>query len=55
MNISDVVTGWRKHNKLSIRKAAEVIGIDKNALFRMEQGKPVNQAALLQVWRWMLQ
>jgi transcriptional regulator with XRE-family HTH domain len=55
MNISDIIRAWRHHHELTIREAAERIGIDRNALYRIEHGESVNQATLFQMWRWMLE
>lgn len=55
MMIANLIRAWRHHEELSIREAAERIGIDRGALYRLEKGESVNQAALVIVWRWMLQ
>jgi DNA-binding XRE family transcriptional regulator len=45
---------WRWAEELSIRDAARVIGVSKNALFRFENGHPINQKALADILRWLL-
>jgi transcriptional regulator with XRE-family HTH domain len=52
MNFADMLRAWRHHQELSIREAAERIGIDRGALYRLERGESVNQATILQVIRW---
>ena len=52
MNLADMLRAWRHHQELSIREAAERIGIDRGALYRLERGESVNQATILQVIRW---
>jgi transcriptional regulator with XRE-family HTH domain len=52
MNFADMLRAWRHHQELSIREAAERIGIDRGALYRLEKGESVNQATILQVIRW---
>lgn len=55
MMIADLLRAWRHHEELSVREAAERIGIDRGSLFRLEKGEAVNQKTLVSVWRWMLQ
>jgi transcriptional regulator with XRE-family HTH domain len=54
MNLADTLRAWRHHQELSIRDAAERIGIDRGALYRLEKGESVNQSTLVSVWRWLL-
>lgn len=49
-----VVHGWRKYCGLTIRDAAERIGIDKSAFLRLENGKPLNEKNLAAVMTWLL-
>jgi len=51
--IADVVKTWRRMNGLSLREASEKIGIDRNALYRLEDGKPVNMRSFAKVLRWL--
>jgi len=53
MNLADMLRAWRHHQELSIREAAERIGIDRGALYRLEKGESVNQATILQVQLWV--
>lgn len=53
--IANLLRAWRHHEELSIRDAAERIGIDRGALYRLEKGESVNQTTLVSVWKWMLQ
>lgn len=55
MNLAEAIRAWRHHHELSIRGAAERIGIDRGALYRLEKGEAVNQVTLITVWRWLLQ
>ena len=52
MRIADLIRAWRKDEELSIREAADRIGVDRGALYRLEKGESVNQATILQVLRW---
>jgi transcriptional regulator with XRE-family HTH domain len=55
MNVAKVIRGWRSDERLSLRQAADCIGIDYNALWRLEKGESVNQGTLITIWRWLLQ
>jgi transcriptional regulator with XRE-family HTH domain len=55
MNLADTLRAWRHHHELSIRDAAERIGIDRGALYRLEKGEHVNHPTLMSIWRWMTQ
>ena len=55
MNLSKVMSAWRNTNKLSIREASSILGIDKSTLFRLEKGKPINQASFAVLLRWLVQ
>jgi transcriptional regulator with XRE-family HTH domain len=54
MKIADVVRSWRLLEKMSLRDTAELIGIDRSALYRMESGRPVSASNLAAVVRWLL-
>ena len=54
MMIANLIRAWRHHEELTLNDAAARIGIDRNALYRLESGKAVNQAALTIVIRWAL-
>ena len=38
---------------LSLREAAELIGIDRNALYRLEGGEAVNTRSFLRLMNWL--
>ena len=44
MNIAHIIRAWRCHKELTLDEAAKLIGIDRNALHRLERGKAINQA-----------
>jgi transcriptional regulator with XRE-family HTH domain len=46
---------WRHHHQLTLSGAAERIGIDRNAMYRIEKGEAVNQETITTLWRWLLQ
>lgn len=55
MNLANIIRAWRHHEELTLDEAAGRIGIDRNALYRLEHGKAVNQASLATVLRWALE
>jgi transcriptional regulator with XRE-family HTH domain len=52
--MATVIRAWRHHEELSVREAAVRIGIDRNALTRIESGEGVNGATLARVLNWLL-
>jgi hypothetical protein len=54
MNLSRVIRQWRWAEKFSIRQAAPMVGISRNALFRLEHEKAIDASNLAQVIRWLL-
>jgi transcriptional regulator with XRE-family HTH domain len=54
MNLADAIRAWRHHHELSIREAAERIGIDRSALHRLEKGEELSRANAFTVVRWLL-
>jgi transcriptional regulator with XRE-family HTH domain len=52
MRIAGLIRAWRKDARLSIREAADRIGVDRGALYRLEKGESVNQATVLQLLHW---
>jgi transcriptional regulator with XRE-family HTH domain len=55
MKIAELLTAWRHHGHMSIREAAERIGLTSSTLARLEQGKAVSSETLAVIWRWMLE
>lgn len=54
MNIGDVLKAWRHHRELSLKDAAEQIGISLWALHNLENGKYVSKNTKAQVQVWLL-
>jgi len=54
MNIADLLTAWRYHEHMSIREAAERVGLAESTLRRIERGYPMQGETLVTVLRWML-
>jgi transcriptional regulator with XRE-family HTH domain len=54
MKIAEVLWAWRHHEGMSVRQAAEHIGIPSSTYARIEKGYPMNGEALAVIWRWML-
>lgn len=54
MKIAEVLWAWRHHEGMSVRQAAEHIGILSSTYARIEKGYPMNGEALAVIWRWML-
>jgi DNA-binding XRE family transcriptional regulator len=55
MNLAHIIRSWRCHKELTLDEAAQQIGIDRNALHRLERGKAINQAAYARVLGWLLE
>ena len=53
MNLSKAITSYRQQNKLSIRKAAKEMGINHQALWRLERGKNLRAPAWGKVMQWL--
>lgn len=51
--MATVIRAWRHHEELSIREAAVRIGIDRNALNRIESGEGVSALTLTRVLTWL--
>jgi predicted DNA-binding protein (UPF0251 family) len=54
MKVAEAVRSWRLLEKLTVRDAAERIGIDRSVLHRLESGHPVSASNLAAVVRWLL-
>jgi len=54
MIAGELVSAWRKRNKLSVRQLASRIKVDQSALWRFEQGKPINDANWVKIATWVL-
>lgn len=55
MNIARVIKGWRLYYGYSTRQAARTIGIDRQALMKLEAGRSVSHGNLAIVIRWLLE
>jgi DNA-binding XRE family transcriptional regulator len=51
-NLAHMVQCWRRRHDMSLSQAAELIGVDRGALHRLEKGDSVNQSTVLQILRW---
>lgn len=51
--MATVIRGWRHHEELSIREAATMIGIDRNALTRIESGEGISGVTLTRLLTWL--
>lgn len=54
MQIGELVKAWRWREELSVREAAEKIGISHTTLSRIERGKPMTDEHLAVLLRWAL-
>lgn len=54
MRAGEMVKSWRHIEKVSLREAADQIGIHHLALRRIEGGKPITGDHMLKLLRWML-
>jgi DNA-binding XRE family transcriptional regulator len=54
-NMARLVKALRWHEDLTIREVASVLGIESNAVFRIEKGKGINDANLKKFLCWVLQ
>jgi transcriptional regulator with XRE-family HTH domain len=53
MILGDMIVLWRIVNELSVRQLAKEIGVDFNALNRLERGKPVGLANFITILAWL--
>ena len=54
MFLGQIISAWRKQNKISLRKAAKIIGIDMHCIRRLELGDTTLTAdnlAKIQAWQ----
>jgi len=54
MKIAELLEAWRHHEHMSIREAAERVGISSSTYHRVEHGNPVQGETLAAILRWLL-
>lgn len=54
MRVGEMLSSWRHIEKVSLRAAADEIGIHHLALRRIESGHPVTGEHILKLIRWMI-
>lgn len=54
MKIGELVKAWRWRDEISVREAAEQIGISHATLSRIERGKAMTDEHLAIILRWAL-
>jgi DNA-binding XRE family transcriptional regulator len=55
MRIAELLRGWRHHEEMSVREAAERVGIPPSTYQRVEKGYPMSGETLAVVLRWLLE
>jgi transcriptional regulator with XRE-family HTH domain len=55
MRIAYLLTAWRHHEHLSVREAAERVGIPPSTLLGIEKGGAMSSESLVVIRRWMLE
>jgi transcriptional regulator with XRE-family HTH domain len=55
MRVAELLTAWRHHEHLSVREAAERIGIPPSTYAGIEKGRAMGSETLAVIWRWMLE
>lgn len=54
MKLTELVKAWRYRNELSLREAAEIIGVSYVSLQRFEQGETESGPTLLAILKWAM-
>jgi hypothetical protein len=54
MRIGEAVKAWRWKHEESLRSCAKTIGINHNALLRLESGEEISEKSFAAVLRWLL-
>ena len=54
LNLSDVLKQWRYGARLSVREAAERIGVNYSTLSRLENGEDPGGESIVRIVRWLL-
>ena len=53
MILGQVIKSWRKEHDVSLREASKQIGLNLNALHRLENGKTCDGDNLVRVLNWL--
>ena len=54
MNLAQVLDAWRRADGVTVREAAQRIGIDRSTFNRIERGYPMDGHTLAAILRWLL-
>jgi transcriptional regulator with XRE-family HTH domain len=54
MKIAEVLRSWRHHQEMTLREAAERVGVPASTYQRIERGHPMQGETLAAVLRWLL-
>ena len=55
MKIGELLRAWRHHEEMSVRDAADRIGIPCSTYARVEKGYPMSGETWTVILRWMLE
>ena len=55
MRIAELLIAWRHHGEMSVREAAERVGIPWSTYRRVEKGHSMSGETLALILRWMLE
>jgi len=53
--IPELLEAWRHHHHMSVREAADRIGIAGSTYARVEKGHPMSGVTMAAILRWMLE
>lgn len=53
MILGQVIKSWRKDQDVSLREAAKMMGLNLNALHRLENGRTCDGDNLVRVLKWL--
>ena len=55
MMVGELLSAWRRHRQISIREAAQCVGIPWSTYQRVENGHAMSGDTLSVILRWMMQ
>jgi transcriptional regulator with XRE-family HTH domain len=55
MRIAELLKAWRHHEEMSVREAAERVGIPPSTYAGIEKGQGIGGETLALILRWMLE
>jgi transcriptional regulator with XRE-family HTH domain len=55
MRLASLLKAWRHRHEMSVREAAERLGVPPSTLSRLEQGRAMSSETLAHLVRWMLE